>query len=144
MRRFYPTMRLPSRMGFSERTGRGNTLSQMQGMEWTPMDQRYARGPIRGECIAEIEDDVEQGGNSCRCAVCLYLVFSGLSDTFPRLSAFGAKLTCTFVYLRPPRSEFLAGLATAFFHPGPRGTGARRLAVNVPAGLRVSLASKVA
>ena len=25
----------------------------------------YARGPIRGECIAEIEADVEQGGAEC-------------------------------------------------------------------------------
>src|SRR5262249_3892932 len=97
MRRFYPTMRLPSRMGFSERTGRGNTLSQMQGMEWTPMDQRYARGPIRGECIAEIEADGEQGGNLFRRAECLNLAPRGLSETSARLSAFGAKLTCTVV-----------------------------------------------
>src|SRR5262249_30798044 len=97
MRRFYPTMRLPSRTGFSERTGRGNTLSQMQGMEWTPMDQRYARGPIRGECSAEIEAEVEQGRNYFRSAECLNLALSGLSETSALLSAFGAKLTCTVV-----------------------------------------------
>src|SRR5262245_11719428 len=35
--------------------------------------------------------------------------------------------------LAPDRfKDFLARLAPAFFHPGPRGTGAGRLAVNVP------------